>query len=125
LVLSHDGGSAISRASSVFTMGDQATDKIVELVRGKCLVIFARGSQKCQVVCAGKYVKCQIKEHKMLQKEERSRGKPSWFHGVLTQGGRLIGGWLDSRMTAAEVALQLEARKQANWKNAVLLTSGS
>lgn len=125
LAMSHGGGSTVSRTSSILTSGgDPDNDEIVELLRGQCLVIFKPGVKAREVVCAGKYDKCLRKDHKSLQRDERNRGKPGWFRAVFTQKGRLMGGWLDSRMSAGEAKLVLEARKIANRKSAGVL-SGS
>mmetsp|Transcript_15717 Transcript_15717/g.22434 ORF Transcript_15717/g.22434 Transcript_15717/m.22434 type:complete len:351 (+) Transcript_15717:209-1261(+) len=107
------------------TGGDPDNEDIIELVRGQCLVIFQRGKPARDVVCAGKYDKCPLKDHKSLQRDERNRSKPGWFRGVFTQKGRLAGGWLDSRMSASEAKLLLDARKLANRKSAAIATSGT
>ena len=123
VAMSHGGGSTVSKTSSVLTTGDDPdNDEIIELVRGQCLVIFKRGGKPREVVCAGKYDKCQLKDHKALQRDDRNRSKPGWFRGVFTQKGRLIGGWLDSRMTATEAKTILEMRKVANRRAAGIPT---
>ena len=122
VAMSHGGGSTVSKSSSIMTAGgDPDNDEIVELVRGQCLVIFKRGGRAREVVCAGKYEKCQLKDHRAMQRDERNRSKPGWFRGVFTQKGRLVGGWLDSRMSASEAKQILEGRKAANRRSAGLM----
>jgi hypothetical protein len=72
LALSHERGSTISWASSILMTGDQAGDEVMELVHGQCLVVYTCGGHKRQVVCAGKYDKCRLKEHKRLQKDDHN-----------------------------------------------------
>ena len=118
--------STASHTSSIYTSnGEQTSEEIVELIRGQCLVIYTPKGRCQEVVCAGKYDQCHLKDHKRLQREEKHRGKPGWFRGVFNKNGKLLGGWKGSRMTAADAQREREAQQMANRRSAATALSSS
>lgn len=116
--------STVSQTSSIFTSTeDHAAEEIIELIRGQCLVVYTPKGRCREVVCAGKYGQCRLKDHKKLQRDEKHRGKPGWFRGVFNKTGKLLGGWKDSPMTAGDAQLEREAQQAANRKNAAAALS--